>query len=189
MRTAYRPRFTSLQGFLKWQPEDRYKYEWNKVAIEKTEHLKQLEFFVIKALLRLFAQTAAYLSDHELITEGDVFTSPDQLRKPNLAYYTNEQINKAAKGENQIPAFIIEIVSTNDARIQNVAKVQEYFMAGRTADAIQVVWLVMPAVKQVHIYQSPKNVEICLKSDSCSAAPVLPDFLIKVDSLFSIPQL
>lgn len=183
MKAAQRPRFTTLQGFLKWQPEDRYKYEWNKGKVEKTENMKQLEFFIIKALQRLFNQTTAYLNGDSLITEGDVFTSPNQLRRPDLAYYTNAQINKAARGENQIPAFIIEIVSPNDPQIQNIAKVQEYFLAG-----VQVVWLVMSAVKQVHVYRSPKDVEICLEKDLCSAAPVLPDFVINVDSLFLIPQ-
>lgn len=184
MRATYRPRITSLQGFMKWQPEDRFKYEWNKGKVEKTFNMKQLEFFIIKTLQRLFAQTNAYLNGHELITEGDVLTSADQLRRPDLAYYTNEQIMRAAKGENQIPSFIIEIVSPSDSQIQNISKVGEYFAAG-----VKVVWLVLPSVEQVHVYRSLKDVEICLENDSCSASPVLSDFVTKVESLFLTQKL
>jgi Uma2 family endonuclease len=183
MKAAYQPRFSSLQGFLKWQPEDRYKYEWNKGKVEKTHNMKQLEFLILKILHRLFTQTKAYKQGHELIPEGDVLTSPDQLRRPDLAYYTNEQIIKAARGENQIPAFVIELVSPNDNQIQVAAKVQEYFEAG-----VSMVWLVMSSIKQVHVYQSLKKMEVCINDDVCSASPVLPDFSISVSELFKVPS-
>lgn len=44
MASIYYPR--TFQGFLKWKPETRYKYEWNKGKIEKTEHFKQVETYI-----------------------------------------------------------------------------------------------------------------------------------------------
>lgn len=184
MRVAPQPRFTTLKGFLKWKPEDRYKYEWNKGKIEKTYNMKQLEFLILRTLSNLFLRTSFHKRGDCLVPEGDVLTSPNQLRRPDLAYYTNEQIIRAAQGHNQIPAFIIEIVSPNDNQIQLAAKVQEYFEAG-----VGVVWLVMPSIKQVHVYKSLKQMEVCINNDVCSASPVLADYQIAVDELFIQPQL
>lgn len=79
MASIYYPR--TFQGFLNWKPETRFKYEWNRGRIEKTENLKQLEAFIIKALNRLFVSTVAFRNGAELLTELDVMTSEDQLRR------------------------------------------------------------------------------------------------------------
>jgi len=35
------------------------------------------------------------------------------MRRPNIAYITDEQGKKANIGETQIPEFVIEVISTN----------------------------------------------------------------------------
>lgn len=181
MASVHYPR--TFQGFLNWKPETRYKYEWNKGKIEKTDKMKQLEFFILKALSRLFVKTNAYQNGAELLTEGDVLTSSEQLRRPDLAYYTESQIIETTKGINQVPTFVIEIISPSDNQNKILEKNQEYFSAG-----VQLIWLIMPNLKQVHIYSSPKKVQICTDDDICSAKPVLPDFEISVNNLLTFPS-
>ncbi|WP_394993508.1 Uma2 family endonuclease [Emticicia sp.] len=181
MASVHYPR--TFQGFLNWKPETRYKYEWNKGKIEKTDKMKQLEFFILKALSRLFVKTNAYQNGAELLTEGDVLTSSEQLRRPDLAYYTESQIIETTKGINQVPTFVIEIISPSDNQNKILEKNQEYFLAG-----VQLIWLIMPNLKQVHIYSSPKKVHICTDDDICSAKPVLPDFEISVNNLLTFPS-
>lgn len=180
MASIYYPR--TFQGFLNWKPETRYKYEWNKGKIEKTIGMKQLEFFILKALGRLFVATKAYKNGDELLTEGDVMTSEQQLRRPDLAYYSQKQIVETAKGINQVPSFVIEIISPSDNQNRILEKNQEYFSAG-----VEIIWLIMPNLKQVHVFSSPKKVEICTENDICSAKPILPDFEISVNDLFRLP--
>lgn len=181
MASIYYPR--TFQGFLNWKPETRFKYEWNRGRIEKTENMKQLEFLILKALNRLFVSTKAFRNGDELITEGDVMTSDEQLRRPDLAYYTKQQIIESSKGNNQIPAFLIEIISPSDNQTRILEKNQEYFQAG-----VKVIWLIMPSLKQVHIFHSPKQIQICTDDDICSASPVVDDFQITVNQLFSLPE-
>jgi Uma2 family endonuclease len=178
----------TFQGFLNWKPETRYKYEWNKGKIEKTEHFKQAEFFIIQNLKRLFFKTIASQSGGELMSVVDIMTSSRQLRRPDFAYFTGEQIIEMAKSINQaggvpLPAFVIEIISPCDNQNKILEKNQEYFSAG-----VQVIWLIMPNLKQVHIFTSPKNVQICTDDDICSAKPVLDDFEISVNDLLTVPS-
>jgi Uma2 family endonuclease len=181
MASVYYPR--TFQGFMNWKPETRYKYEWNKGKIEKTDKMKQLEFFIVNTLTRLFTKTAAFQKGDGLLTEGDVLTSSEQLRRPDLSFYSQEQIVETAKGINQVPTFVIEIISPSDNQNKILEKNQEYFSAG-----VQVIWLIMPNLKQVHIYSSPKKVQICTDDDICSAKPVLPDFEISVNDLLRLPS-
>lgn len=181
MASIYYPR--TFQGFLNWKPETRFKYEWNRGRIEKTENMKQLEAFIIKALNRLFISTVVFRNGAELLTELDVMTSEDQLRRPDLSFYTEEQIISMKNGKNEIPAFVIEIISPSDNQMRILEKNQEYFQAG-----VKVIWLIMPSLKQVHIFHSPKQIQICTDDDICSASPVIDDFQITVNQLFSLPE-
>jgi hypothetical protein len=58
---------------------------------------------------------------------------------------------------------------------------------------VQIIWLIMPnlkraAFRQVHIFTSPKNIQICTDDDICSAEPVLDDFEISVNDLLTLPS-
>jgi Uma2 family endonuclease len=181
MASVHYPR--TFQGFLNWKPETRYKYEWNKGKIEKSDKMKQLEVFILKALSRLFILTSVHRKGDELMTEVDTMTSEEQLRRPDMAYYTKSQIIGMTKGVNQVPVFVIEIISPSDNQNKILEKNQEYFSAG-----VQVIWLIMPNLKQVHIFTSPKNVQICTDDDICSAKPVLDDFEISVNDLLTLPS-
>ena len=99
MASVYYPR--TFQGFMNWKPETRYKYEWNKGKIEKTDKMKQLESYIIRNLTRLFSKTKTYQNGGELMPVVDIMTSSDQLRRPDFSYFSSEQIIEITKNINQ----------------------------------------------------------------------------------------
>lgn len=74
---------------------------------------------------------------------------------------------------------MIEIISTNDNLNKVEEKITEYFKAG-----VKVIWNILPEQKLVYVYTSRKQVQICMDDDICSAAPVLPEFEVKVGEIF-----
>jgi Uma2 family endonuclease len=135
---------------------------------------------LIRVLNRLFSKTKAYQNGGELIQEQDVQLSGIQLRRPDLAFFNVDQINESLNDEEQIPEFVIEIISSNDQLNTVEDKVIEYFKAG-----VKVVWHILPRQKTVYVYTSRRDVKVCIENDVCSAAPVLTDFQINADQLFS----
>lgn len=103
-----------------------------------------------------------------------------QMRRPDIAYFTREQIRLGrVNKEDVIPEFVIEVISTNDQILQVRKKLNEYFKNG-----VKVVWLVYPNEQEVEVFTSYKQVKICTGDDICSASPVLPDFEISVSDIF-----
>ena len=164
--------------------EDKYKYEWLNGIVEKTERsINQDQFYIVRNLFSFFRKLiAAGKLSGELMTEGDAFFLENH-RKPDIAYYTDEQIDRAAYGENQVPPFVIEGISKNDKINKNQLKIQDYFNAG-----VQVIWEILPAIQQVNVYHSSdQSMKIKKGEDLCSAAPVLPDFAMTVNAIFQKP--
>ena len=177
----YSPR--SLEEFIAWEPNDGYTYEGNDGELIRFEKMKKKHLFLIRTLSRLFASTGAYQQGGELVMEQDVMLTGIQMRRPDLAFFSGEQIDTSAdSSEEPIPSFVIEIISPTDDAIKVEEKVAEYFKS-----TVQVVWHVYPENRVVYIYTSRKNVTICTDQDICSAQPVLPDFEISADDLFALP--
>ena len=114
------------------------------------------------------------------MAEPDVMLTAFQMRRPDIAYFTREQVQIGRRGEDVIPAFVIEILSETDQAYRIEEKIAEYFKAG-----VQVIWNINPEQEVVYVYTSRRHVTICLEEDICSAAPVLPDFTISVNTLFA----
>lgn len=126
---------------------------------------------------RLFIRKG-YWESGILVADQDVELSGIQMRRPDIAFFTNNQIEKAKEGNDEIPEFVIEVISENDNINKVEAKISEYYKAG-----VKVVWLILPEEKSVYVYTSRRDVKICIENDICSAAPVLPEFEIGVDVL------
>ena len=174
--TASLPR--TLDEFLNWEPNDGFKYEWNDVELIKFVGMKKKHLKLIKRLSRLFLLTKAHQLGGELVPEQDVMLTGIQLRRPDLAYFNNDQIEDEQDSEEPIPTFCIEVISTYDQLNDVKKKLIEYFKHG-----VQVAWVILPDHAMVEVYTSIKNVTICMGSDICSAHPVLDDFEISVDDL------
>lgn len=175
----------TLDEFLNWEPEDGFKYEWNDGELIKFSGMKKKEYYIFDLLNLIFIEKGLYKKG-SLISESDVMLSGTppagiQMRRPDIAYFTREQIYAGHSGEDVIPEFVVELISANDDIEKVEEKLIEYFKAG-----VKVVWHVMPINKRVYVYTSSKTVKICEGEDICSAAPVLEGFEISAENLFTI---
>ncbi len=164
--------------------EDGYKYEWINGLVEKTEYtMNPTQLYIQRNLTALFRTFLNAGNVHgELLAEPDLFFFPEVHRRPDLAWLTNPQIDRLAQdGAIEIPAFVIEVISTRDAAQKIVDKMRHYRTAG-----VQVVWLIYPIQKEVHVYSSQnlENMTVCMGEKICSAAPVLPAFAFPVSDIF-----
>lgn len=162
-----------------WEPEDGFKYEWNDGELIKFTGINKTQFRIYAILNRFFVERG-YLKTGTLVSEQDVMLSGIQMRRPDIAYFTIEQELRMNKGIDEIPEFVIEVISGSDNSYRIEDKIAEYFKAG-----VKVIWNVYPEHKLVYVYTSRKDVKICTDSDICSAKPVLPEFEINVDAIFA----
>lgn len=168
----------TLEAFIDWEPTDGFKYEWNDGEIIRFSGMKKKQYFIYGILNRLFVEKG-YYEQGMLMAEPDVMLTPIQMRRPDIAYFTYAQAERGRKGEDVVPAFVIEILSETDQAYRIEEKIAEYVKAG-----VQVIWNINPEQEVVYVYTSRKHVTICLEDDIYSAAPVLPDFTISVNTLF-----
>lgn len=178
--TESRPQITVLpttfDEFLRFEPTDGFKYEWNDGELIKSSGMKRKHLRIIQALNLCFDKTTAKTQRGQLICEQNVMLTGIQMRRPDVAYFSDEQIR--SENEEPVPAFCIEVVSPTDESEKVEAKRIEYFKAG-----VQVVWHVFPENREVYVYTGRKTVQICSDDDLCSALPVLNDFMISVNEL------
>lgn len=163
--------------------EDEYKYEWVEGRVEKTmRSMDQAQISIALILIDFFYHLKATKNiSGTLMPETDSKFNDGVHRRPDLAYFSTEQLPKMAHGENQIPEFVIEVVSKNDQINRLQAKMKNY----RDAN-VKVVWQIFPKLEEVHVYRGMK-MEICSEEKICSAAPVLPDFELKASDIFVKP--
>jgi len=182
--TSSGKRTISLQNFLAryTNREDPFKYEWNNGIVEKKARtMNRDQFLIFQHLLQVFLKTKAYREGALLMAEVDMYLPfANRTRRTDIAYLTSEQMKKSHDNEPTVCPFVIEVISKNDQANEVGQKLIEYF-----ADGVEVVWVVFPKVKKVEVYRSRKEVTICFDDDICSAAPVLPDFEISVNALFT----
>ncbi len=169
----------TLAEFMVWEPTDGYKYEWNDGELIRFIGMKKKEYYIADLLNLLFIEQG-YYHQGMLLAETDVMLTGIQMRRPDLAYFTRAQILAARQGEDPIPEFVIELISPTDDAEQVEKKIVEYFKAG-----VRVLWKVMPESEVVYVYTARKIVTICTDADTCSAAPVLPNFTISAGTLFA----
>jgi Uma2 family endonuclease len=184
-----RPQYDGLrmkrEDFLAWEREaDGWKYEWNKGIIEINEvSMTAKERLIVDNLLFTFEQTRYRKRRDTLMPETDCeFIALDTMRRPDLAYFTREQVLAGYNGENPVPLFVIELVSKNDRNDKRVEKLNEYFTAG-----VQCVWYVYPNLRRVEVYTMSADAVMETRNYSgdtlCSAAPVLPEFSISPNQI------
>lgn len=174
-------RFPSMDKFVHWkQPEDGFKYEWVNGEILKTEKMITAEtLHIVRNLNRHFRQTEAFRKGGELICETEAQLSPTELRIPDIAFYTENQIEGGANGTKPVTAFAIELISANDNYNKSLQKVRAYFNAG-----VQVVWHIFPELRSVQVFTSPTAVTICEGDAICSVIPAIPDMQITANEVF-----
>ncbi len=174
----------TLAEFMVWEPNDGYKYEWNDGELIKFSGMNKKQVRIYDILNTIFIEKnywriGIFVAEYDVQLSGTPPTGI-QMRRPNIAYLTKNQVEEADRGEDPIPEFVVEIISETDNINKVIAKIGEYYKSG-----VKVVWLIFPEEKEVQFYTSRREVKICIENDICSANPVLPDFEIGVDKLFN----
>ena len=98
------------------QREDGYKYEWVDGKVEKTKRsMDKSQLYLLFNLQKLFRKFLIQgVVDGDLISEPDLFFLTNH-RRPDIAWLTVNQIyNLADPAAYEVPAFVIEVISTND---------------------------------------------------------------------------
>jgi Uma2 family endonuclease len=172
-----RPR--TLEEFLEWEPNDGLKYEWNDGELIQFIGMNKAQFHIYTFLNRLFI-AKGYWTKGTFVAEQDVQLSGIQMRRPDMAFFSVEQENNMKNGKDEIPEFVIEVISGSDNFYKVEEKISEYFKAG-----VKVVWNIIPDEQIVQVYTSRKTIKICTDDDICSAAPVLAEFEITAREIFA----
>ncbi|MFT6203985.1 MAG: Uma2 family endonuclease [Spirosomataceae bacterium] len=169
----------SLEEFKDWNPQDGFKYEWYDGEIIKFEGMKKKEFYIYLNLLEFFVEKGL-IKLGGLVAEQDVDLSPMQMRRPDIAFFTKGQGKNMKEDVDEVPQFTVEIISKNDNFNNVEAKLEEYFKYG-----VMVVWIIIPELKKVKVYNSLKENKNCFDNDICSANSVLPEFEMTVNQIFA----
>ncbi len=158
--------------------EDNFKYEWVGGTVEKTPRtMDKSQFYIQDNLIEfLYQLKSGHSIDGQLIAGGDTFFGENH-RRPDIAYYTKAQIQEAAEGENVVPSFVIEVISSKDQMTLVHKKMHDYRDANVT-----VIWHIFPQLEEVHVYHGLK-MEIRLGEDLCTAEPAIPGFNISVKDI------
>lgn len=173
----------SKKEFLELQDQTEKVFEYVEGEVIEITSMKNTELHTISKILRKFAQTKAYQNQAELFQEVDCWLSENQMRRPDLAYFTREQILEASKGAHPIPAFVIEIISENENGNYIENKILEYQKAG-----VQIIWCIYPKLKRVKVVRG-KEARYYEEGEELNASPVIEDLKIKVSELFEQEEL
>jgi Uma2 family endonuclease len=171
-----------LDEFLNSEIEDPgFKYEWNNGILEAEHSRKFNEQLLVDRILRKFSQTNVYKEGNSLLPEVECFLKPIlSVKKPDVCYLTKDQIqNSTSKTVDQIPQFVIEILSPSNSGLEVERKIQDYFLSG-----VKLIWTIYPELKMVKIHTSPKQTKICTLGDICDTDGIIPEFQITVNELF-----
>jgi Uma2 family endonuclease len=121
-----------------------------------------------------------------VVTEGLFIIDPgrDLRRRPDVAFVSAQKwpLDRELPLEGDwemIPDLAVEVVSPNDPFEKVLAKMREYFEYG-----VGQVWVVVPAEKQIYIYESPTQVQVRTSSEELDGGSLLPGFRLPVAALF-----
>ena len=106
-------------------------------------------------------------------------------RRPDAAFVSYQRWAKTrpmihANAWDVVPDLAVEVVSPTDAMIEVMEKVREYFQAGA-----QLVWLVLPSERLIHVFQSLTQIQVLTHADTLSGGAVVPGFQFPIASLFA----
>jgi Uma2 family endonuclease len=79
-----------------------------------------------------------------------------------------------------VPDLVVEVLSEGNTPREMEQKLQEYFTAG-----VRLVWYVVPARQEVHVYTAPDQYEILTTDHHLHGGETLPGFTLPVRRLFA----
>ncbi|GAB4022213.1 Uma2 family endonuclease [Spirosoma koreense] len=171
----------TVEEFEQWERQhiSEDNYEFIRGHIIPKPSMKQEEYFIVKFLTRLFITTAAFQNGDELTPEMDSYIDGMRRRRPDLTYFTSDQIRETRAGIRQKTQFAIEILSDSESYLDVLDKLEDYFDGGA-----QLVWYIVPKRQRIIAYTSPETLKIYKDSAVITAAPVVPDMQFRISEMF-----
>lgn len=127
-----------------------------------------------------------FVDDNDLgwvtTADGGYKLDEDNLRAPDVAFISNERLDKQAdkrKYGTTAPDLAVEVVSPTDraADVQN--KVRLYLERG-----VLLVWVVYPGTREVVIHRPDRTAQTLTATDRLNGEDVLPGFTLPLATLF-----
>jgi Uma2 family endonuclease len=114
-----------------------------------------------------------------------VARNPDTVRMPQVCYYQSGKrfAETDAVVTQQRPTLVVEVASTNDRRRDMASRVSEYLRWG-----VERVWVIDTVEFQCIVHAAGQPTEQLPAHDILSGGPILPDFQIRVEDLFTEPK-
>jgi Uma2 family endonuclease len=131
----------------------------------------------------------AYAREHKLgvVLAGDpgviLRRNPDRVRGPDVCFIRQERLAPGGipRGYLEtVPDLIVEIISPGDTATEVEAKMEEWLRAGA-----RLAWAMYPETRSILAYRSLTDIQVYSETELIDAAPVLPDFRVRVADLFS----
>ena len=136
----------------------------------------------------IFGQLYAHVTAHNL---GRVFAAetgfilnrnPLTVRAPDAAFIARERIgdSRPERGFWPVaPDLAVEVMSPNDSAEEIDLKIREYF------DAVtRLIWVIYPSSRTIHVYTSPRNVQVLAANDTLGGGELLPGFACEIAQIF-----
>src|SRR5262249_48468282 len=79
-----------------------------------------------------------------------------------------------------VPDLAIEVISRSNTVVEIAGKIQEYFASG-----VRQVWVLVPSVAQVHVYDSPTCVKILARDATLDGGDLVPGFSLPLARLYA----
>lgn len=114
-----------------------------------------------------------------LAPDGMIWTGREQVRLPDLAYYSYANLPGGVMPDQAIlsviPELVVEIISKGNTKKEMRTKLREYFDAG-----VQIVWYAEPKKRLVSVYEAVDRVTILDHTGTLTGGAVLPGLAIPV---------
>lgn len=166
-------------------PRDGFRYELVKGEVKQMAPAGFEHGVVIAKLTWRFAQHVE-ANGLGLVCGAEtgfkIFTNPDTVRAPDIAFVRRERITESdipKKFWPGAPDLVVEVVSPGDTFEEVEEKVEDWLQAGASA-----VWIVSPKRRTVIVYRSPSNVTTLTENDELDGQDVVPGFSCKVSEIF-----
>ena len=136
---------------------------------------------------RLIQILGGYMDDHDIgiVTgaDGPHHLRPDQVRFPDVAFISYENIPEDADWKTAVPDWIpslaVEVISKNNTKAEMARKLRDYFDAG-----VKLVWYVDPPTRTVEVYRSPAAFVTKSEDEELDGEDVLPGFRVSIRDWF-----
>lgn len=115
--------------------------------------------------------------------DGTIEVIPGQLREPDVAYYSRENLRRnKRKGESNpriSPDLAVEVLSKSNSKAEMARKLDEYFRGGT-----RLAWIVDPKKRTVRVHTAPTVSTLFGENDTLDGGDVLPGFSVVVREFF-----